>query len=277
MSSETIVDGRGVLSFGLLGELRVDLDGRGLDPGPRLQRTLLAVLLVSPGRVVAVDRLVELLWGDEPPAAATASLQAYVSQLRRKLEPDRPPRAPARILVTQDPGYALKVDPEQVDAWKFLALAGEAHDLLSAGRAAEAAERLEVALEWWRGEALAEFSTEPWAIGVATRLAEAHDLALEDRVDAWLALGRATQAAAVLEQMVQDRPLRERRWAQLIVATYRSGRQADTPARLPTLPHRSGREPGNRTRPGSAPARVRGAGPGCDPGVASGRTAPNPD
>ena len=222
-----LIDTSCSLSFGLLGELRVNRDGHDIDPGPRLQRHLLAILLIEAGRVVAVDRLVDLLWGDEPPAAALASLQAYVSQLRRILEPDRPPRTPARILVTQDPGYALRVEPDQVDAWRFLALAGDARELLTSGKVDKAAHQLDVALGTWRGEALAEFANERWAVPVAARLGEARDVALEDRIDAWLALGRHSQAVSELEEMVQARPLRERRWGQLIVANYRSGRQAD--------------------------------------------------
>lgn len=215
------------LRFGVLGELRVTLGDKVLDPGARLQRNLLAILLIEAGRVVAVDRLVELLWGDEAPSAALASLQAYVSQLRRILEPGRPARAPARVLVTQDPGYALKVRPDQVDAWAFQALAAEAHEMLDSGSTHEALERLESALGMWRGDPLAEFSAETWAVPIAARLTERRDAALEDRVDAWLALGRHAQAVAELEEMVDARPLRERRWGQLIVATYRCGRQAD--------------------------------------------------
>jgi DNA-binding SARP family transcriptional activator len=221
------MDNRHRLSFGYLGELRAQLDGSLVDLGPRLQRQLLAILLVEAGRVVSVDRLVDLLWGDAAPSAALASVQAYVSQLRRILEPDRPPRAPARVIVTQDPGYALKVEPEEVDGLRLLQTVAEGRDLLDAGMAEEAAERLDDALRLWRGQPLAEFGSEPWAVATAARLADARDSAREDRIDAWLALGRHTRAASELEEMVQERPLRERRWAQLILATYRSARQAD--------------------------------------------------
>jgi DNA-binding SARP family transcriptional activator/DNA-binding CsgD family transcriptional regulator len=215
------------LYFAVLGSFRVDRDGRELDPGPRLQRTLLAILVVEAGHVVPVDRLMDLLWRDEPPAAAIASVQAYVSQLRRVLEPGRPARAPARVLVTQDPGYVLRVADDQVDAPRFQALARRAHNDLAGGQPAAAAAGLEDALALWRGDPLAEFADEPWAVPVVARLTEAHDLATEDRIDAWLALGRHARAAAELEAMVEARPLRERRWGQLIVATYRCGRQAD--------------------------------------------------
>ena len=226
-SSATTTDERRRLSFGYLGEFQAHLDGRLLDLGPRLQRQLLAILLVEGGRTMSVDRLVDLLWGDAAPPAAMASLQAYVSQLRRILEPDRAPRAPARLLVTQDPGYVLKVEAENVDGRRFVQTAGEGRDILDGGQAELALERLEEALRLWRGHPLAEFGAEPWAVAAAARLTEARDSALEDRIDAWLALGRDRRAAPELEEMVRERPLRERRWAQLIVATYRSGRQAD--------------------------------------------------
>jgi DNA-binding SARP family transcriptional activator len=215
------------LHFGLLGAFRVDRDGREVYLGPRLQRTLLAILVVDAGHVVPVDRLIDLLWRDEPPAAAIASVQAYVSQLRRVLEPDRPARAPARVLVTQDPGYVLRIADDQVDALRFQALVRRAHNNLAGGQPAAAATRLEDAFALWHGDPLAEFADEPWAVPAVARLTEAHDLATEDRIGAWLALGRHAEAVAELEAMVEARPLRERRWGQLIVATYRCGRQAD--------------------------------------------------
>ena len=221
------VTGDSRLHFAVLGSFRVDRDGRELDPGPRLQRALLAILVVEAGHIVPVDRLIDLLWRNEPPVAAVASVQAYVSQLRRVLEPGRAPRAPARVLVTQDPGYLLRAGENQVDALRFQALARQAHNDLAAGELTAAAAGLEKALTLWRGDPLAEFAGEPWAVPTVARLTEAHDLAAEDRIDAWLALGRHAEAAAELEAMVEARPLRERRWAQLVVATYRCGRQAD--------------------------------------------------
>jgi DNA-binding SARP family transcriptional activator/DNA-binding CsgD family transcriptional regulator len=215
------------LQFGVLGSFRVDRDGRPVDLGPRLQRILLAILVVDAGHVVPVDRLIDLLWRDDPPAAAVASVQAYVSQLRRVLEPGRAARAPAQVLVTQDPGYVLRAGDDQVDALRFQALARRAHGDLAEGRPAAAAAGLADALALWRGDPLAEFAGEPWAVPVAARLMEAYDLAVEDRIDVWLALGGHAQAAAELEAMVAARPLRERRWGQLIVAAYRCGRQAD--------------------------------------------------
>ena len=215
------------IEFRMLGELAADLDGRRLELGPRLQRQLLAILLSEHGRTIAVDRLIDLLWAEEPPSAAIASLQAYVSQLRRILEPDRPPRAPAQVLVTADPGYSLQVDPEHIDARRFERLAREGRAALDEGRPDRADELLGSALGLWRGAALAEFEHEVWAVPMVARLDETRDNALEDRIDSWLALGRHAAAASELEEMVQERPLRERRWAQLVLAHYRAGRQAD--------------------------------------------------
>ena len=178
------------LYFGVLGAFRMERDGQEVDLGPRLQRTLLAILVVEAGHVVPVDRLIDLLWRDEPPTAAIASVQAYISQLRRVLEPGRPPRAPARVLVTQDPGYVIRVADDQVDALRFQMLTRRAHNDLASGQPAAAAAGLHEALALWHGDPLAEFADEPWAVPAAARLTEAHDLAAEDRIGAWLALGR---------------------------------------------------------------------------------------
>src|SRR6516162_7483020 len=219
--------GDGRLHFAVLGSIRVDRDGQQVNLGPRLQRALLAILVLEAGHVVPVDWLIDLLWREEPPAAAIASVQAYISQLRRVLEPGRPARAPARVLATQDPGYVLRIADDQVDALRFQALARKAHNDLADGQPATAAAQLEDALALWHGDPLAEFADEPWAVPAAARFTEAHDLAAEDRIGAWLALGRHAEAVAELEAMVEARPLRERRWGQLIVAAYRCGRQAD--------------------------------------------------
>ena len=149
--------GSGRLQFAVLGRFRAELDGREVDLGPRLQRALLAILVVEAGHVVPVDRLIDLLWRDEPPAAAIASVQAFISQLRRVLEPGRAPRTPARVLVTQDPGYMLRATDDQVDALRFQALARKAHNDLADGQPATAAAQLEDALALWHGDPLAEF------------------------------------------------------------------------------------------------------------------------
>ena len=150
--------GDGRLHFAVLGSIRVDRDGQQVNLGPRLQRALLAILVLEAGHVVPVDWLIDLLWREEPPAAALASVQAYISQLRRVLEPGRAARAPARVLVTQDPGYLLRVGDDQVDALRFGALVRQAHEDLAGGRPAAAAAALVDALALWRGDPLAEFA-----------------------------------------------------------------------------------------------------------------------
>jgi predicted ATPase/DNA-binding SARP family transcriptional activator len=221
------ISGDSRLHFDVLGAFRVRRDGQELDLGPRLQRRLLAILVADSGHVVSLNRLIDLLWPDKPPAAAVASVQAYISQLRRILEPGRPARTPAQVLVSQDSGYLLQAEEDRVDALRFQGLARQAHGYLEGGQSGAAVACLADALALWRGDPLAEFAAETWAVPVAARLTESHDLAAEDRVEAWLALGGHAQAAAELEAMVAARPLRERRWGQLIVATYRCGRQAD--------------------------------------------------
>src|ERR1044071_1468304 len=109
-----------MLDFRLLGLLVVlDREGRPVEIGPRKERAILAMLLINPGEVLPLDRLIDQLWADEPPSSATGTLQAYISQLRRALEPDRAPRTPPRTLLTREPGYLLDIDPTQVDLVRF--------------------------------------------------------------------------------------------------------------------------------------------------------------
>jgi DNA-binding SARP family transcriptional activator len=215
------------MRFRILGPVEV-LDGeRRVELGRPKQRALLAVLLVNANRVVALDRLIEELWGEQPPAQATASLQAYISNLRRALEPDRPARTPPLVLVTQPPGYRLVVAPGDLDAARFVALATEGHRLLAAGQPGPAAQRLREALGLWRGPALAEFADAPWAQAEQQRLEELRLAALEDRLAAELPLGGHGAAVAELGELVGRFPFRERLHGLLMLALYRSGRQAE--------------------------------------------------
>ena len=122
------------MEFRILGPLEVVRGSRRLELGGPKQRAVLAALVLEPTRVVPLYRLLDQLWGEEPPPRATATLQAYVSNLRRILEPERPPRAPATVLVTQPPGYLLRVGPGDVDFLRFEALAAEGRRLLSDGQ-----------------------------------------------------------------------------------------------------------------------------------------------
>src|SRR5512132_881103 len=189
------------MDFGILGPLEVR-NGGGLVrvPGAK-ERALLADLLVHAGRVVAADRLVEDLWGDQPPGNPANTLQGRVSALRRALGP-----AGAGLVVTRPPGYVLEVDAERVDAGRFEGL------VAAAGRAtgAAAARLLEQALGLWRGAALVEFADQPWA-----------------QVEARLAGGGQAGVVAELEGLVAEHPTRERLRGLSMLALYRSGRQAD--------------------------------------------------
>ncbi|TDQ54277.1 BTAD domain-containing putative transcriptional regulator [Actinorugispora endophytica] len=218
--------GATAVAFRVLGPLEA-ADGRGPLPlkGPR-HRAVLARLVAAEGRVVPVDRLVEDLW-EAPSDGAVAAVRTFVSGLRRALEPDRPPRRPARLLVTAPPGYALRAAPAAVDARRFEAAVTRSGPLLASGRSGEALAGLEEALALWRGPAYAEFAAYPWARGEADRLDGLRLLAVERRAEALLDLGRAVDAVPALEAHAREHPLRENAGRQLALALYRSGRQGD--------------------------------------------------
>ena len=216
-----------MVQFRLLGPLEAQDGERGVELGRPKQRVLLAVLLVHANQVVSLDRLVEELWGAEPPPQAAASLQTYVSNLRRALEPGRPARALSRVLVSQPPGYRLVVGAGDLDAARFAALAEEGHRLLEAGRPAAAARVLREGLGLWRGPALAEVADEGFAQAERNRLEELRVAALEDRLAADLDLGGHAAAVAELEELAGRYPFRERLAGLLMLALYRSGRQAE--------------------------------------------------
>ena len=215
------------MQYRILGPLEVADGPRLLDLGGPKQRAVLAALLVEANRVVSLDRLIDELWEDEPPPRATASLQAYISNLRRELEPDRAPRSPARVLVTQPPGYLLRVDPDDIDAGRFEALVARGRELLEAEAPQAALTALSNALTLWRGPALAELASESFAQVEATRLEELRLLAVESRLEAELALGRHAAVVPELEALVHSHRYRERLWELLLLALYRCGRQAD--------------------------------------------------
>ncbi|TDO43215.1 DNA-binding SARP family transcriptional activator [Kribbella sp. VKM Ac-2527] len=215
-------------SFGVLGPV-VAWDNNG-DPvglkGPR-HRAVLARLIVARGRVVPVELLVDELWID-PPAGALSAVRTFVASLRRAIEPERAPRAPARLLVTEGPGYALRAGPEDVDAWRF----ERAVNVAAKVAPAEAQDRLDEALTWWRGPAYAEYADEGWAHAERSRLAELRLQAIESRADARLSLGRAAEVVAELDAHVIEHPWREEAWRLLALALCRAGRQGDALAVL---------------------------------------------
>ena len=210
----------------VLGPLEVLIDGRPADLPTAKARLLLGALAVCANEVVSTDRLFEVLWGAEPPKTAANTLQTYVAHLRAALEPDRARREASCVLVTREPGYVLVVDPDGIDAARFERLADQGRREL-AGAPADAAKTLRSALSLWHGEALADFTFEPFAQAPITRLTELRLSALEDRIGADLSLGQHRALAGELAQLVGEHPLRERLCGQLMVALYRTGRQAD--------------------------------------------------
>ncbi|WP_406462223.1 AfsR/SARP family transcriptional regulator [Streptomyces sp. NBC_01622] len=255
------------VAFGVLGPVSA-WDGAGdviALRGPR-HRAVLARLLVARRRVVPVGRLVEDLWAgrEEPPADAVGAVRTFVAALRRALEPERPPRAPARLLVTEGPGYALRAAPEAVDAWRF------ERAVTAAGALPEdrALVRLEEALGWWRGPAYADFGAETWARAERSRLAELRLHAVERRAETQLALGRAAEAVPDLDAHAADHPWRENAWRLLALALYRTGRQGDALAVLrrarTLLVEQLGTDPGPALR--RLEADVLAHAPHLDPG-----------
>jgi DNA-binding SARP family transcriptional activator len=216
------------VQFRILGPLEV-ADGKGqllaLPTGK--QRALLAVLLMHANEVVSADRLIDDIWGDGAPESAANALQVYVSQLRKLLDPGRSRGSDDEILVTRARGYALKVGAEDLDLFSFEHLAEEGRAALLAEQAEQAASRLEQALGLWRGPPLAEFAFERFAVNETLRLEELRLSAMEDLLEAQLALAQHVQLIGRLETLVAEQPLRERLRAQLMLALYRAGRQAD--------------------------------------------------
>ncbi|MER7888533.1 BTAD domain-containing putative transcriptional regulator [Micromonospora sp. NPDC094482] len=243
--------GQEAVTFGVLGPVRAVAGGGPVPLRGARQRAVLARLLAARGRVVPVDRLVDDLW-DEPPDAAVAAIRTFVADLRRALEPERAPRQPARLLITEPPGYALHPAPDAVDAWRFEAAVGESGELLTAGAAEPALARLDAALALWRGPAYAEYAGQSWARGEIDRLDELRMLAVQRRAEALLALGRPAEATAELRALAADQPLREDAWRLLALALYRSDRQGDALAALrrarETLVAELGVDPGPRLR-----------------------------
>ncbi|HEY3683697.1 MAG TPA: BTAD domain-containing putative transcriptional regulator [Streptosporangiaceae bacterium] len=213
----------------VLGALAAEADGKDVHLGGPRQRSVLALLVAARGQVVPVDRMIEDLWRGEPPARALMSLQAYVSNLRRLLEPGRPPRTPARLLVSAAPGYALRLPPESVDAWRFEGLLDQARTDTDP-RTAQA--RLAEALELWRGPAFAEVADEPWAAPETARLDELRLVATELHAAAGLRTGDPAAVVPEAERLTRDEPLREEGWRLHALALWSSGRQADALATL---------------------------------------------
>ena len=215
------------MDFCILGPLEVHDGDRRLELGGVKQRALLGLLLLHANEVVSADRLVDDLWGEERLRGGAKALQVAVSRLRRTLEEGRRAGEEARVVITRPPGYELRVDHGQLDLHRFEDLAAEGRRALAAGDATAAADRLRAALALWRGPPLADLAYESFARTEIARLDDLQAAALEDRVAAELELGRDQDLISELEALVRLHPLRERPRGQLMLALYRSGRQAE--------------------------------------------------
>jgi DNA-binding SARP family transcriptional activator len=202
------------MQFRILGPLEVLEEGRSVALGGAKQRALLAVLLLHANEVVSRDRLIDELWGGEPPDTVHTALQVHVSQLRKRLGRD--------TIVTRTPGYLIRVSDGELDLHRFERLVATAR----AEEPAQAARLLREGLALWRGAPLAELG-DSFARAERARLEEQRLAALEQRIEPELALGRHAELVPELEALVREQPLRERLRGQLMLALYRCGRQAD--------------------------------------------------
>ena len=207
------------MDFRILGPLEVRDGDREVRLRGGKQRALLALLLVNADRTLAVERIVDELWGEDVPETAQKMVQIYVSHLRKVLPPG--------TLHTRPPGYAVVLEREQLDLHRFETAVAAARAALDAGRAQEAADGFGEALSLWRGPALAEFAVEPFAQPEGARLEELRVSALEGRVEADLRLGRHGEIGGELEALIARHPFREGLRRQQMLALYRSGRQAE--------------------------------------------------
>jgi DNA-binding SARP family transcriptional activator len=205
------------MEFGILGPLEIRDGDREVRVAGGKQRALLAILLLHANEVVSSDRLIDDLWGEEPPASGATALQVRVSGLRKALG------SRGAVIVTQRPGYLVRLESGQLDLNRFEALVSES----DGAEPSIAAAKLREALALWRGPPLAEFAYESFAQGAIGRLDELRLVALERRIEADLELGRHRNLVGELETLVAANPLRERFRGQLMLALYRSGRQAE--------------------------------------------------
>lgn len=211
------------MDFRILGSLEVvDSDRRIRLPSGRA-RALLALLTLHAGQPLTADRLIDELWGEDPPATAATVVHGLVSRLRRALEPHRVKGTEGHILETVGAGYRLAIAPTAIDAHRFTDLVDQARSASPEIRASI----LTTALELWRGPALADFVYEPFAQRAIAALEERRIEAVELRFEAELAVGRDAQLVADLQTAIAAHPYRERLRSSLMIALYRGGRQAE--------------------------------------------------
>ena len=211
------------MEFRILGPLEVLEGDRSLALGGSRQRALLAVLLLHANETLSTDALLDELWSQRPPATAAKTVQVHVSRLRKALAVD----GRTGPIVTRDHGYRLEADPEQIDARRFERLVAEARGDLDAGEPRRAAATLEEARALWRGPPLADLAYEAFAQSEIARLADLRVAATELHVEARLALGAHAEVVGELEALIAEHPYRERLRGQLMLALYRSDRQAE--------------------------------------------------
>jgi DNA-binding SARP family transcriptional activator len=213
------------VSFGVLGPVTARTPaGEAIGLKGPAHRAVLARLIVARGRIVPVGHLVDDLWPVAAPEGAVAAVRTFVAALRRALEPERAPRTPATLLVTEGPGYALRASPDEVDAWRFESLMNDP--------GAPGEDALKAGLSWWRGPAYADFPSAGWARADRARLAELRLRAVERLAAARLDAGRAAEAVPDLDAHVTEHPWREEGWRLLALGLYRAGRQGDALAVL---------------------------------------------
>ena len=239
------------MDFRILGPLEVLDEGRPIALGGSKQRALLALLLVHANETLSTDRLIDELWGEHPPAKAAKTVQMQLSRLRKALAGEAGSGS-AGVVVTRERGYELVLDPERLDAHRFERLVAEGRSELAADRPERAVAALEGALSLWRGAPLAELAYEPFAQREIARLDDLRVDRPGALIEAKLALGGHAEVVGQLEALIGEYPYRERLRAQLMLALYRSDRQADAlqayqDARR-TLVGELGIEPGERLR-----------------------------
>ncbi|MDQ3897895.1 MAG: AAA family ATPase, partial [Actinomycetota bacterium] len=238
------------MEFRILGTLDAIHGNQAVEfPRPK-PRALLAMLVIHANQVVSADRLIDALWGEHPPPSASNTLQSYVSHLRQALA-ELAPTVDVRPLVrTQAPGYVLTVDPGWIDARRFERLAAEGRRASANCDYERAAVFFDQALSLWRGPALADFDGEPFASVEAARLGQLRLAVIEERAAAELELGHHADLVGRLQTVVAEHPLREQLWAQLMVALYRCGRQAEALRAYQTVRRLLGEELGIEPGPG---------------------------
>jgi len=207
------------VEFVILGAVGVRSDGQAVALGGRKQRAVLAQLLLRPNEVVSRHELIDGLWGDQPPASASRTIDSHVSRLRAALGADRIER--------REPGFVVRVEPGELDAARFERLFEHGRSSLVAGDPQAAVDCFDEGLSLWRSRALADLLDEPFGRAAGERLEERHLLCREERFDALLSLGRGAELVGELESCVAEHPYRDRLLGQLMLALYRSGRQAD--------------------------------------------------